>query len=288
MQKFTFYILKIVVTVVTLLFVLDAFYTFIHVKKGEPRNKVQYLQTIKNKQFDYIFLGSSRVLNGVDETVFSDKKVLNLGMLGQTLNETKLMLDILNEYNINANTICIQIDGDSGVQKESTLSTYAFVPLLDIDKVKTHFKNNNYDETLINIPFARYMNYGHKFGLRELCIKILKKQSALSFGFSPLQKNDKITIQPYIFKEENIPSKEQLQTLIETGNTYNMKIRFFTAPYYQAKNSKLFDKIKNEFNILYYGNMFTDKNYFYDPIHLNSEGSNKFTKTLIQELDANN
>lgn len=284
MRAFTLYILKIVVAVVIMMVVLDVVYTKIHTESRVPRNKVQYLQKLQNKNFDYIFLGSSRVLNGVNEKLFTNQKVLNLGMLGQTLSETKLMLDLLYEYKITAEKILIQIDGDSGIEKESTLSTNVFIPYLDNEKVASHFKEKGYDPLLIHVPFARYMKYGHKFGIREAFMKVLNRQSSESFGFSALHESSSEEIIPYRFHQNKIPTNKQLQKLINTGNNYDMNILFFTAPYYDVGNEKIFENIKSEFNIFDYVNLIKDKSYFYDPIHVNIKGSEKLTKAIIRDL----
>lgn len=87
MKKFVKYIQKIAILLMVCTFILDFIYTKTY-SNCIPRTKFQYLRLQKNKSFDYIFLGSSRVENSVVSNLIEEKTgktSINLAMQGSNL-----------------------------------------------------------------------------------------------------------------------------------------------------------------------------------------------------------
>ena len=81
MRKFVIQIIGILSISLILLLVFDFTYTTIY-ENANPRTKFQYLRSLKNTKVNYVFLGSSRVENGIDPFIVENrtqKKCINLG-----------------------------------------------------------------------------------------------------------------------------------------------------------------------------------------------------------------
>jgi len=64
MKKFIILIIVTLFTVLIVSLAFDLVYTHTY-KNSNPRSKFQYLRSLKNTKINYIFLGSSRVDNGI-------------------------------------------------------------------------------------------------------------------------------------------------------------------------------------------------------------------------------
>jgi hypothetical protein len=242
----------------------------------------------KEKKYDYIFLGSSRVEFHVD-TDFIKEKIggvsLNLGISGQYLPETFLLLKLLHQQNITAKKYFIQIDVSdlSLVNKKSFIGASYFMPFIKEPVIDHHLKK--YDDSYFldsNLPFYRYMNYSYKINYRELFLKINKKnrKEAFFIGLNAVHKNEKST---YLFKEryENALLNE-MQIFAQKNN---LEIIFYTSPYYNPKNTLSFKEFAIENDIKNYVDSVKRVEYFKDSHHLNYLGARIFTSKLIRDFN---
>lgn len=291
MKKFSLYIVVHIIIISSLLYFLDFFYTSIYKNNKVIRNKIEFIFQNKNKQYDYIFLGSSRVEFHVNTNLINkktNKTSLNLGISGQNLTETFLSLKLLNENNLRAKKYFIQVDESdlNKNHKKSFLSASYFMPYINNIEVNKHLKK--YDENYFNnskIPFYRYMNYGYKIGFRELLLKVGNKKRNKEFyiGLETLMTQDTISS---VFK--NNYSSELIKEIVDYGNSKNINIILYTSPYYNIKNEHKLKETLIKNNIHDYLDSIKKVNFFKDKGHLNKFGANKFTDMLIRDFKLKN
>jgi hypothetical protein len=111
MNKFLLFTAKIIGLFFLLLCLLDLGYTYIYLKDSK-HNKTNFVYNSENKNFDVIFLGSSRANNHFVPSVFEKKglKTYNYGMSGSHLYETALLFELMLERHYKIKTAIIQID----------------------------------------------------------------------------------------------------------------------------------------------------------------------------------
>jgi len=179
MITFVKHILKIVLILIVSAYALDFGFTYVY-KYSAPRTKFQYLRLQKNKNFDYVFLGSSRVENGIVSNIIESKtgkKTINLAFQGSNLADIYFVLQLFQEYNIKCKKVFIQVDeafytpNDYSkivkyetvgfINENETISNYCFL------SDKDEFCKNK------NIPFYRYIKVASKIGFREFMANIL-------------------------------------------------------------------------------------------------------------------
>lgn len=287
MKRFGIHILKLAVTITVILFCLNYIFDMGFQNSKYSQNKIQNILKKQNQHFDYIFLGSSRVLYSVNEKLIKGKKTLQLGMQGQSFQETVLTLKLLVENNISADYFFFQIDGDSGVENISSLGSYVFLPFSERHQIiKEHFLKNNYSSALFNIPYIKYMKNSHKIGIRGLISSVFFNREK-SMGYAPLYKT--INHFPsYYFTEEKLIKKEKITELLAYAKANKLNIQFFTAPYYKIDKPILFKNIAQQFNIINYSDSLKAKELYFDTYHLNTKGANIFTRMLIRDYKLNN
>lgn len=287
MNKFLIYLIKRILVLGIILFILDFSYTYIYINKKGVRTKIEYIFQNKNKQFDYIFFGSSRVEFHINTPLINNetgKKSLNLGTSGQNLPETFLALKLLVSQNIEAKKYFIQIDETDLVKtnKKKFSGESYFLPYIKNKEIKKHLKK--YDLDYINdtkIPFYRYMNYGYKIGYRELLLKLGNKNRTKDFyiGLDITLKNDTVTNR---FRKKY--DTKLINEIALYGKENNLKLIFYTSPYYNVENESNFKKILKENNIYIYIDSITDAKFYKDKGHLNKYGADIFTKMIIRDF----
>ncbi|MCD4691546.1 MAG: hypothetical protein K8R79_01420 [Calditrichales bacterium] len=94
-----------------ILFVCGFYFEYQYGQSGYP--KAQWLVNLKDKQFDYAVIGSSRVMNMVDINTIDDittKTGVNLGLGGADYRFNYLSLYLLIEKNNSIEKLFIQVD----------------------------------------------------------------------------------------------------------------------------------------------------------------------------------
>lgn len=293
MRQFLKFIVFRIALIISLLYLLDFVFSAIYRNTNTIRNKNQYILKNKNLNFDYIFLGSSRVEFHVNTKLIdsiTQKKSLNLGVSGQDLIDTFLTLKMLKENNIKAKKYFIQLDENiTQSNKNSFIGSSYIMPYTNNSTIKNHLKK--YDKKYIYdcyIPFYRYINYGYKIGFRELMLTLIGKSRKVDF-FIPLNKTITDKEKKIIFDNIIKENKLLLRDIKEFAKKNNLNLYFFTAPYYNAKNSSSLKQVLLKNNTKIYVDSIKSHFNYKDNTHLNSKGANKFTKMLIRDfsLDTN-
>ena len=95
MNKFVIFIVKALIILILTMGLLDVSYTFVY-KQNNDRNKISYLYNSKDKNYDVVFLGSSRVNNHLNPKIFNEQgyRTFNFGITRSRLDESALMLNV--------------------------------------------------------------------------------------------------------------------------------------------------------------------------------------------------
>lgn len=284
MSRFLKHLFTLIFTLIALMYLSDIIYTHIYLR-STPRNKLQYILNTKNKKFDVVFLGSSRVANHIDTKLFdslSSKKTINLGCSGAGLNDNLLQLKLLLANNTVSN-LFLQIDFNYEYQKPSNISISETMPFLNNKIISTHLKKyfNNLNK-LKYIPFYRYAVNDPKIGFRELFFSLINKKPRTnpSIGFTPKYGNN-ISSKESILPKSIKPNNKVLDEISDICKKNKIKLTLFVSPLCnKTKNmnyiAKLIEKYPNLINL---STGYND-DLFFNCSHLNNKGARVFTTDL--------
>lgn len=293
MKKFVKYILKIIILLVVSTYIFDYIYTKTY-SNCIPRTKFQYLRLQKNKSFDYIFLGSSRVENSVVSNLIekrTGKSTINLAMQGSNLSDIHFIQKLLKSYNIKYKKIFIQLDGAFYTPNDfSTIVNCESAPFINENiEISEFFKLSNKKQfwECKNIPFYRYIYFSSKLGFREFVASLFsieKYQFSKDKGYFPLKNSFKKTKLDF---DKPINKNCFFDSIINFNKSNKFNCVFYTTPFrINTKNelnslNELLSKLPNSYN--FSTNLQNDK-YFQDNYHLNHKGALVFTTILIEKL----
>ena len=293
MKKFVKYILKIIILLLISTYSLDYIYTKTY-SDCIPRSKFQYLRLQKNKSFDYIFLGSSRVENTVVSNLIEEKtgkRTINLALQGSNLSDLYFIQKLLKTYKIKFKKIFIQLDGAFYAPNDfSVIVNYESAPFInENNEITSFFKLSNKQQfwQCKNIPFYRYIYFSSNLGFREFLaclVSVEKHQFSKDKGYVPLQNSFKKTKLDF---DKPINKNCFLDSIVNFNKNNKINCAFFTSPY--RINSKIeLNKLNQLVSKFPISNNFStslqNDNYYQDNYHLNHTGALIFTSILIEKL----
>ena len=292
MQTFVKHILKIALILIVCAYALDFGFTYVY-KNASPQSKVQFINSLKNQKFDYIFIGSSRVENSVIAEEIekkTNKKTINLGIKGLKLKDMSYIIKILKGYNVSYQKMFIQIDYSFNHEEESSkFFSFELLPFCGSSNliIDAYLKNTNENFLFYKyIPFVKYTNSDQLIGFRKIISSLKNKPSAfkLNKGYQPLYGCSSR-------KLEKIPNKAnktnkyfcQINTFAKSKN---LNVIYFSAPVsLKSENLNYFDELKKNVPQLHnFHNVISEDKYFYDKLHVNHDGALAFTNVLIEKL----
>lgn len=273
-------------------YVLDYFYTNVF-EKALPRTKFQNIRALENESIDYVFLGSSRVENGISPEVIKNKtgkNVMNLGFQASKMSDIYLILQLLDEYKIKYKKAFIQVDYIFNIENGfSNVLSYEILPFIHENELisnhcqlndKINFWRNKY------LPFYRYSITSQKIGIREIFSNLMRKKTPIleNKGYSPLYGH--FSGGNYTLPETILPKNKYYDSMVNYSLKNKKEIIFFTAPFRILNNDfsfvqKLETKIPGLKN---FSNELVDNKYFENNNHLNHQGAIAFTTILIEKL----
>lgn len=286
MKQFLIFIVKILAILIITMTFLDFAYTLIYLNSNS-RSKIDFLYNSKNKNYDVVFLGSSRVNNHFVPEIFNEQgyKTFNFGITRSRLDESALMLKMMVERNYKIKNLILQVDLNINTNDHSEAIRSLFMPYLHFSKtIRNHYKTIPEYNKLLYIPFYRYMNYDARIGFKEAFNSAIhKKTNALdNDGFYALVKNDKHLIPADLSKYYPKRNKgyEQIKAICKKNNIHLIAI---TTPMCMSTiNRDYFNHIKEVYPEIHnFENAVTDDKYFASCGHMNKEGAIKFTKIVF-------
>lgn len=289
MRQFIQFLLKGLAILIITLILLDILYTVVYMQ-SDSRTKIDYLYNSKDKKYDVVFLGSSRVNNHFVPKIFNDKgyKTFNFGLTRSRLEESALMLKMMVERNYKIDYLILQVDLNINTNDHSEAIRSLFMPYLHSSKtIRNHYATIDEYEKLLYIPFYRYMHYDARVGFREMYqTAIHKKTNALdNDGFYPLTKNQRPMIPADLSKYSPKKNKsyEEIKKICKENNIH--LIAMTTPMCKETINIEYFNKIKDVYpEILRFENLVTEDEYFATCGHMNKKGAEKFTIEIFNRL----
>jgi hypothetical protein len=290
MKVFLKYFVRLALGTLIIMVVLDFTYTAV-LEKSEPRSKFQLLRSLKNQKVHYLFLGSSRVENGIVPALIKEKtnkEAINLGFQASKLSDIYTILQLIKEYNIQSEKIFIQIDYIFNIEGGSNILQYELFPFVrENDVTKEYFDRHFSDnKALYYLPFYRYCQNDVKIGFREIFSNAITKKTNIK------------THNGYVgLYGEHSNHNYDLPKTIPVSNVYFDKIKlhcaankinvvYYVAPFCQkAKNLHYITKLKRKIPELKdYSNVIHDSTMFQNCGHLNDKGAIAFTSILMKDL----
>ena len=294
MRKFIIQIFGIFFILTLLLIVLDLTYTTIY-KTANPRTKFQYLKSLKNSKVHYIFLGSSRVENGIDPFIIENntkKKCINLGYEAAKMGDIYTVLKLLKTYNIASDTVFVQVDYIFDITGHSINLPYEMAPFIKDNQITKDYLIDyvGEDPSMYYIPFIRYCGSDQKIGFRDVFANIIGKKTKVveNKGYSPLQAEDNGSMHKnHLSLPASIglysPYYEKIKKYVVANN---IKIVFFCAPFCKhTKNLDYVKKLKTKIPDLYdFSTAIQADSMFVNCFHLNEMGASKFTEIFVESI----
>ena len=286
MKQFLLFIAKTLAILLLTMVMLDVIYTAIYLNSNS-RSKIDFLYNSKDKNYDVVFLGSSRVNNHFVPEIFNEQgyKTFNFGITRSRLDESALMLKLMVERNYKIKNLILQVDLNINTNDHSEAIRSLFMPYLHFSKtIRDHYKTIPEYNKLLYIPFYRYMNYDARIGFKEAFnAAIHKKTNALdNDGFYPLIKNQKHLIPADLSKYYPKRNKayEEIKAICKKNNI-NL-IAMTTPMCMNTINRDYFNHIKSVYPEIHnFENAVIDDKYFASCGHMNRDCAIEFIKIVF-------
>jgi hypothetical protein len=271
--------------------VLDVVYTKIY-ETSYPRSKFQYLRSLKDKKVDFIFIGSSRVENGIVPSIIQDKTgkaAVNLGFQAAKLVDIYTLLQLIKEYNLHYETILIQVDYIYNIKVGySNIFEYEMTPFFRENKVTKAYLYRFVENPLANyyIPFYRYCNNDLKLGFREIFATVVNKKTNVipnkGYGAKYGNATELAGAFPAVILDKNAVM-DSIQSFVKQNK---MKVVFYCAPFCKNNRNKDFTtKLKTKIpGLKDFSGAIDDDGMFLNCNHLNDSGARRFTEIFTEEV----
>ena len=289
MKKFIVFLIKLLGLFLILMLLLDLAFTQVYLKDNK-RNKINSIYNSKPKNFDVIFLGSSRANNHFIPSIFEKKglKTFNYGISGSHLFETALMLELMLERGYKIKNVIIQIDLNiGGDQKPAPKYTAQFLPFIHHSKTISNYLSSQPDfAAWYYIPFYRYIEYGAVIGFRECWDTFTEKPTTLlqNGGYYPLKKTGKKMKNNLTgLKVKRNVSYEKIKALCKKNN---IRLIAITTPICEnTKNRAYFEEVTKVYpEIKRYDTAVQNDRYFATCGHMNVEGATLLTNKIAADF----
>jgi hypothetical protein len=299
MKKFCKYNVGGLLAILAVMFVLDVAYTKIY-ETSSPRTKFQYLRSLKHEKVDYIFIGSSRVENGIVPSIVKQKtgkEAVNLGFQAAKLGDIYTLLQLIAAYDIHYETILIQVDYIYNLERgHSNIFEYEMTPFFRENKVTKAYLYRFVENPFANyyLPFYRYCNNDLKLGFREVFANSIHKKNNVTkdagYGAKYVNPTELSGALPAVILDKNA-DMDSIQSFVKQNK---MKVVFYCAPFCKNNRNKDFTtKLKTKIpGLKDFSGAIKDDKMFSNCNHLNDSGARKFTEFFVEELlmklDCNN
>lgn len=289
MKKFLLFLAKGCALLLVTLVLLDVLYTAVYLQ-SDSRSKIDYLYNSKDKNYDVVFLGSSRVNNHFVPEIFNKAgyKTFNFGITRSRLDESALMLQMMVERNYKIKHLILQVDLNINTNDHSEAIRSLFMPYLQTSKtIREYYSDLPEYNQLLYIPFYRYMHYDARIGFREMYYSAIHKKTNVleNDGFHPLLNGpDKLV--PADLSKYYPKRNKGYETIKAICKKNNIHLIALTTPMcMETINRDYFNHIQKVYpEILRFENAVSDDKYFSTCGHLNKDGAIEYTKVVFNAL----
>ncbi|RKS50609.1 hypothetical protein BC962_2381 [Gillisia mitskevichiae] len=271
-------------------------------------NTKRYWQlSIKNTDYDYAVIGSSRAYGSIDVNLLdslTDQNGINLGLDGSGFNENyvSVKLFLLNKNKLDK--IYLQIDPYSFMSKESfsnSFYAYAYLPYWDSDetiKDVLHEEIPLIKDSPFYIPYLGYFIYNNYYSPFQIINSFLKYDTFCEnsefncINGNKLEKQS-ISNQPIITNAGilnftmNKRDNYYYNQILELAAENNIQIITFTAPTLENLDNDFENFLQNIKSDIYFKSgmdWMSQEKYFINHTHINFEGRKVFTTEFANFL----
>lgn len=288
MKNFFLFAFKTIAITFIVLMLLDLGYTYVY-SHSNSRNKIDYVYNSKARNYDVIFMGSSRANNHFVTQVFTEKGInsYNYGMSGASLQENFLLLKLMIERHYKIKNIILQVDLNINGDGYSEGTMALFMPYLQqSNAIKKYYENIPEFNYLYYIPFYRYINYEAKIGFREMFFSAIHKKSKnlLYGGYAALygeEKNKSMNLSSFLPKRNK--SYENIKQICKENNINLISV--MTPMCSNAKGIDYFEKVNKLYPEIHnYESVVQEDKYFSSCGHMNDLGAKLFTLRILKDF----
>ena len=257
---------------------------------------------------DILIIGSSRAWVHFNPTMITNETGIssyNIGIDGHPFLLQDLRYDVLRKYNKKPKLIIISLESNSFFKRDDLYNSSQFLPYLRTKKKdfkKPLLKYNKFNIYDFEIPLVRF--YGNYYIFKELLLGS-KKPTKRVKGFQSNNKkwNNDFSKAKEKFTSIKVKVDENTVNLFNEFITKNKKenievILVYSPEYIEGQEFvsnrdsiiNLYKQISTNHKIPFIDfskdSISYKKKYYYNATHLNTEGSDLFTKKLIQKLNS--
>lgn len=291
MKNFLFFIFKILFLFLLIAFLLEFVYTYVYNEKANF-SKFQFIKNQQNKKFDYVFYGSSRVVNHVNPKIIDsclNRNSINFGVMDAKPRDILTLLQLSKFYNITSDSIFIQTDYYYNSVDKSNFLYIEMLPYINENPIiKSYYFDENDYVFLAYFPFYKYAKNSSKLGVRDALASLFRKNKFESTkGYEPLEGtgNTWQRVLPKSVSTNTIFNKETKAFL----DAHASKYMFFTAPFRSdTKNMNFVSKLKQNYSDFWdFSTAVKDPKMFKNGYHLNHQGATEFSIVLSNKIKTN-
>ena len=291
MKNFLFFIFKILFLFLLVAFLLEFVYTYVYNEKANF-SKFQFIKNQQNKKFDYVFYGSSRVVNHVNPKIIDsclNRNSINFGVMDAKPRDILTLLQLSKFYNITSDSIFIQTDYYYNSVDKSNFLYIEMLPYINENPIiKSYYFDENDYVFLAYFPFYKYAKNSSKLGVRDALASLFRKNKFESTkGYEPLEGtgNTWQRVLPKSVSTNTTFNKETKSFL----DAHASKYMFFTAPFRSdTKNMNFVSKLKQNYSDFWdFSTAVKDPKMFKNGYHLNHQGATEFSIVLSNKIKTN-
>lgn len=291
MKNFLFFIFKILFLFLLIAFLLEFVYTYVYNEKANF-SKFQFIKNQQNKKFDYVFYGSSRVVNHVNPKIIDsclNRNSINFGVMDAKPRDILTLLQLSKFYNITSDSIFIQTDYYYNSVDKSNFLYIEMLPYINENPIiKSYYFDENDYVFLAYFPFYKYAKNSSKLGVRDALASLFRKNKFESTkGYEPLEGtgNTWRRVLPKSVSTNTIFNKETKAFL----DVHASKYMFFTAPFRSdTKNMNFVSQLKQNYSDFWdFSKAVKDPKMFKNGYHLNHQGATEFSIVLSNKIKTN-
>lgn len=291
MKNFLFFIFKILFLFLLVAFLLEFVYTYVYNEKANF-SKFQFIKNQQNKKFDYVFYGSSRVVNHVNPKIIDsclNRNSINFGVMDAKPRDILTLLQLSKFYNITSDSIFIQTDYYYNSVDKSNFLYIEMLPYINENPIiKSYYFDENDYVFLAYFPFYKYAKNSSKLGVRDVLASLFRKNKFESTkGYEPLEGtgNTWQRVLPKSVSTNTIFNKETKAFL----DAHASKYMFFTAPFRSdTKNMNFVSQLKQNYSDFWdFSKAVKDPKMFKNGYHLNHQGATEFSIVLSNKIKTN-
>ena len=286
MWKFLKYVVVVGAGLLVMLWLLDVGYTRVY-QGTKTRTPYQRLRSQRGVGYDFVFVGSSRVLYHVKPNQIEKAtglRGINYTRPGCGSDEALLITRLFFANGNTAKRMFYQVDYSWEQMEPELKSTAAAMPYLREPLFASHYRGWKQFSVFYHVPFYRYARYSPDIGYRELVMSLLKDDGAdaKKKGFVALDEDFRGS---RVFRVElKSDMNPKLEDVIALCRKNGCEPHFFTAPFLAIEGADFEPFLGARLpNYRDFSRGLPDEGCFRDVSHMNVAGAKKFTSMIIEE-----